>query len=75
MQNPESNYSSNIITCEEDEEGNLVIPFPDELLNALGWGEGDELELQVLADSVRFSKVAAGEVTTEGGDPIASGIH
>jgi bifunctional DNA-binding transcriptional regulator/antitoxin component of YhaV-PrlF toxin-antitoxin module len=75
MQNPESNHSSNIITCEEDEEGNLIIPFPDELLDALGWGEGDELEVQVLADSVRFAKVAAGEVATEGGDPIASGVH
>jgi bifunctional DNA-binding transcriptional regulator/antitoxin component of YhaV-PrlF toxin-antitoxin module len=75
MPNPESNYSSNTIICEEDEEGNLVIPFPDELLDALGWGEGDELEVQVLADSIRFAKIAAREVTTEGGDPIASGVH
>ena len=67
--------SNNTIICEEDEEGNLIIPFPDELLDALGWGEGDELEVQVLADSVRFAKVAAGKVTTEGGDPIASGVH
>lgn len=32
---------------EEDNEGNLIIKIPDELLEELGWKEGDELEVIV----------------------------
>ena len=31
-------------TVQEDKEGNLCIELPPELLNSLGWIEGDELE-------------------------------
>ena len=30
-------------TVQEDKEGNLFIELPPELLNSLGWIEGDEL--------------------------------
>jgi len=31
------------VTVEEDENGDLVLPFPVELLNQMGWDIGDEL--------------------------------
>ena len=36
-----------ITTCEEDENGDLVLNFPDELLEALGWAEGTDLEFDL----------------------------
>jgi bifunctional DNA-binding transcriptional regulator/antitoxin component of YhaV-PrlF toxin-antitoxin module len=70
MQNPETTASDNILICEEDEEGNIVLTFPDELLESLEWGEGDELDVQIVGDGLVFRKVAAGKVATEGGDPV-----
>lgn len=32
------------ITVEEDDQGNLVLPIPEEVLSLAGWKEGDELE-------------------------------
>ena len=32
------------ITLQEDREGNVVIPFPEEMLEELDWSEGDVLE-------------------------------
>ena len=32
------------VTLEEDGDGNLILPFPDEMLESLGWEEGDVLE-------------------------------
>jgi len=34
----------NIVTLEEDSDGNLILPLPEELIQTLGWEEGDELE-------------------------------
>ena len=31
------------VTVEEDENGDLVLPLPTELLNQMGWDIGDEL--------------------------------
>ena len=31
------------VQLEEDEEGNLVLPLPTELLNQMGWDIGDDL--------------------------------
>jgi hypothetical protein len=33
-----------VITLVEDDDGNLVLPFTDEILNEAGWEEGDSLE-------------------------------
>jgi hypothetical protein len=68
-----------ITHCEEDEDGNLILPFPDELLEAMGWGEGTVLDLDVLADRLIIREVVqtdveeaagsgAGEREVEGGD-------
>ena len=48
------------ITLEEDDEGNLVLPFPEELLDALGWGEGDTLEIYAVHKQIVFRKVEDG---------------
>tara|TARA_A100001515_G_scaffold126013_1_gene111071 strand:- start:762 stop:905 length:144 start_codon:yes stop_codon:yes gene_type:complete len=32
-----------IVTLEEDGD-DLILPFPDEIIDELGWKEGDELE-------------------------------
>ena len=42
-----TDYPKFITTCEEDEDGNLILSFPDELLEALGWAEGTDLEFDL----------------------------
>lgn len=54
MSQSETIPSTNIITLEEDADGNLILPFPEELLKTLGWGEGTELDIQVVAGSIVF---------------------
>jgi bifunctional DNA-binding transcriptional regulator/antitoxin component of YhaV-PrlF toxin-antitoxin module len=49
----QSTESPKFIThCEEDEEGNLVLTFPDELLEAMGWGEGTLLDIDVIGNGI-----------------------
>lgn len=53
-----------ITTCEEDEEGNLVLLFPDELLEAMGWHEGTMLDISAIAGQISIREctdVASGE--------------
>lgn len=51
------NSPSFIITCEEDDEGNLIIPFPEEVLEAIGWKGGTHLDLQMLPGTLIFREV------------------
>jgi len=46
-----------ITHCEEDEDGNLTLLFPDELLDAMGWGEGTTLDIDVLGDRIILREV------------------
>jgi hypothetical protein len=46
-----------ITTCEEDEDGNLILNFPDELLDAMGWGEGTTLDIDVIGDRLVLREV------------------
>jgi bifunctional DNA-binding transcriptional regulator/antitoxin component of YhaV-PrlF toxin-antitoxin module len=46
-----------ITECSEDEEGNLVINFPDELLEAMGWGEDTVLDISVIGDRLVLQEV------------------
>ena len=48
---------SYITTCTEDEEGNVVLDIPEELLEALGWGEGTLLDISALPGSIVLRKV------------------
>jgi hypothetical protein len=52
-----ANSPSFITTCSEDEDGNLILDFPDELLEAMGWAEGTMLDLSVLGDRLVLREV------------------
>jgi hypothetical protein len=36
-----------VVKLEEDENGDLLLPFPDELLNDMGWKEGTVLYWEI----------------------------
>lgn len=60
MQSPnESNL--NTLELKEDENGDLVLEFPDELLDSMGWGEGTELEIDVFAGRLVLRETAKGK--------------
>jgi antitoxin component of MazEF toxin-antitoxin module len=46
-----------ITTCSEDEDGNLLLEFPDELLEAMGWGEGTSLDISVVGERIVLTEV------------------
>jgi hypothetical protein len=55
-----------ITECSEDEEGNLIINFPDELLEAMGWGENTVLDISVIGERIVLQEVRetdSGQVT------------
>lgn len=60
-------YPKFVTTCEEDEDGNLVLPFPEELLDAMGWGDGTTLDLDVIGDRLIIREVVAVDDSQSGG--------
>jgi antitoxin component of MazEF toxin-antitoxin module len=52
-----ANQPSFITECSEDEEGNLILNFPDELLDAMGWTEGTVLDISVVGDRLVLTEV------------------
>jgi bifunctional DNA-binding transcriptional regulator/antitoxin component of YhaV-PrlF toxin-antitoxin module len=48
---------SYLTSCSEDEEGNVILDIPEELLEALGWGEGTLLDISALPNSIVLRKV------------------
>ncbi len=46
-----------ITECSEDEDGNLVINFPEELLEAMGWGEDTILDISVIGERIVLQEV------------------
>jgi hypothetical protein len=55
-------YPKFITTCEEDEDGNLILPFPEELLDAMGWCGGTTLDLDVIGDRLIIREVVQTDV-------------
>ena len=49
--------SSFTTTCSEDEDGNLILDIPDELLDIMGWSEGTELCIEAFAGSIVLREV------------------
>jgi hypothetical protein len=43
MSNKTDNSRYEVITQEDPETGDLLLPLPKELLTSLGWVEGDEI--------------------------------
>jgi antitoxin component of MazEF toxin-antitoxin module len=52
-------YPKFVTTCEETEDGDLAIPFPEELLEALGWTEGTTLDFDIIGDRLIIREVVA----------------
>jgi bifunctional DNA-binding transcriptional regulator/antitoxin component of YhaV-PrlF toxin-antitoxin module len=46
-----------IIEVQENNSGDLFIEFPDELIDELGWQEGDILNWDLKGDGIVLSKV------------------
>ena len=46
-----------VTTCDEDEDGNLILNFPDELLEAMGWQGGTVLDISVVGDRLVLKEV------------------
>ena len=72
-------------TCTEDEDGNVILDFPEELLDAMGWGEGTLLEIEAVADRILLRAVqqadapenersVEGECPAERGDSAVKGV-
>lgn len=52
---------SGIVTqIELDENDDIVLPFPDEILEAVGWQEGDWLNIDIFAGRIIITKVPEG---------------
>ena len=48
MSNPGQEHTRyEVITQEDPDTGDLIVPIPPELLKSLGWKEGDEIEFAV----------------------------
>ena len=45
-----------VITQEDPETGDLLLPIPPQLLKELGWKEGDELDFDIRKDGSIFLK-------------------
>ena len=55
---PETTENTQLTTkLSSDENGNLILDFPDELLQAVNWKEGDVLGIELFAGRVIFRKV------------------
>jgi bifunctional DNA-binding transcriptional regulator/antitoxin component of YhaV-PrlF toxin-antitoxin module len=48
---------SYILEVQEDESGELYITFPEEVIEELGWQEGDILNWDVRGEGIVISKV------------------
>lgn len=49
--------TSYIVEVQEDDQENLFIQFPEELIDELGWQEGDILNWDLKGEGIVLSKV------------------
>ena len=58
-----------ITTCTEDEDGNVILDIPEELLESMGWGEGTVLDITALPGrlSLREVRDPSGDSSGESG--------
>jgi len=52
----QTNIRYEVITQEDPETGDLIIPIPPQVLKQLGWKEGDEIDFQVGQDGKIYVK-------------------
>jgi hypothetical protein len=46
-----------VTTLQTDEDENLILDFPSELLDVLGWKEGDSLSIEAFAGRIFLRKL------------------
>jgi hypothetical protein len=46
-----------VTTCTEDDEGNVILDFPEELLETMGWGEGTVLDISALPGRIVLREI------------------
>lgn len=49
------------VTVEEDEHGDIILPFPPELIDRYNWQEGDEIDFKITDDGVVITNTTARE--------------
>jgi hypothetical protein len=49
--------TDSIVTLDEDENGDLMLPIPNDIMDDLGWDDGDLLEWIVEDDHIVLRKV------------------
>jgi len=47
-----------VITQEDPETGDLLLPIPPPLLEAMGWKEGDDLDIDVISGTIILKKAS-----------------
>ena len=52
----ESDVRYEVITQEDPESGDIIIPIPEPILKKMGWKEGDDVEIGVNKDGSLFLK-------------------
>jgi len=52
----ESDVRYEVITQEDPESGDIIIPIPEPVLKKMGWKEGDDVEVGVNPDGTLFLK-------------------
>lgn len=45
-----------VITQEDPETGDLILPIPEPILKQMGWKEGDELDISIDTDGKIYIK-------------------
>ena len=50
MSNNTNNVRYEVIVQEDPETGDLLLPIPQEVLDSLGWTEGDDIKFDVCQD-------------------------
>lgn len=60
-----STQESWIVTIEEDTNGDVILPFPPELIEKYNWIEGDEIDFEIKDRSIIITNHTAKMRTTE----------
>jgi antitoxin component of MazEF toxin-antitoxin module len=55
------------VTIEEDENGDVILPFPPELIKKYGWLEGDEIDFEIEDRSIIIINHSAKKRETNNG--------
>jgi hypothetical protein len=55
--NDTNQTTDSIVTLDEDENGDLMLPIPNDIMDELGWDDGDLLEWIVEGDQIVLRKV------------------